>query len=66
MWGFFIIAQCRKIVNTFGLWDQLRVDHGTEWYLMLSVHTSLSSFRNRTDREPVVQSSSKMVSEFVG
>ena len=45
----------------FGLWDQLRVDHGTEWYLMLSVNRTLSHLRNRTDREPQVQTTSKLV-----
>jgi len=48
-------------VKTYGLWDQLRVDHGTEWYLMLSVNASLSHLRGRTDREPQVQTSSKLV-----
>ena len=51
----------REIVKKFGLWDQLRVDHGTEWYLMLSVNAYISHLRNTTDREPQVQTSSKLV-----
>lgn len=45
----------------FGLWDQVRVDHGMEWALMLHVHDSLADHRNCTDKPSFVASSSKKV-----
>ena len=51
----------RTIVKEFGLWDQLRVDMGTEWLLMLFVNEKLAHFRNRNDKPPHLSSSSKKV-----
>jgi hypothetical protein len=52
----------RPIVLQYGLWDQLRVDHGKEWYLSLFVQEQLSHFRYNTNRAPHLQTTSKMVS----
>ena len=51
----------RKIVTNYGLWDQLRIDCGREWYLMLFVNELLAPLRNDTARPPHLQSSSKQV-----
>ena len=48
----------RKMVLDFGIWDELRIDHGTEWALMPFMQNQLAQFRNDT---PYVQSSSKLV-----
>jgi hypothetical protein len=50
----------RPIVLQYGLWDQLRVDHGKEWYLSLFVQEQLSHFRYNTNRAPHLQTTSKM------
>lgn len=42
------------------MWDQLRVDHGREWYLMLFVQEQLAHLRRNTNRAPHLQTSSKM------
>ena len=49
------------MVLEYGLWDQLRVDHGREWYLMLHVHQSLAHLRGNCAREPIRQTSSTKV-----
>ena len=51
----------RPIVEQYGLWDQLRVDQGKEWYLMLSVQEDLAHLRFNTNRAPHLQTSSKLV-----
>jgi len=48
-------------VSKFGLWDQIRVDHGKEWYLMLYVNQTVAHLRNNPVKEPHVQTSSKKV-----
>ena len=45
----------------YGLWDQIRVDKGNEWILMLFVQESLAHFRRNTIRPPHLQSTSKQV-----
>ena len=45
----------------YGLWDQVRVDHGSEWVLMLHVHEGLADHRNCTDKPSFIASSSKKV-----
>lgn len=54
--------RCRVIARQFGLWDQLRVDHGREWCLMLHVQERLATQRYNTDRRPFLASSSTQVS----
>ena len=53
---------CRRMILQYGLWDQVRVDQGTEWVLMLHVHEALAVHRNCTDKPAFVASSSKKVS----
>ena len=45
----------------YGLWDQLRIDHGREWYLMIFIQQKLAEFRNNVDKPPFLQTSSKKV-----
>ena len=52
---------CRKLVEEFGLWDQIRVDYGTEWALILHVQNLLSEHRNDPTLAPYVQTSSRQV-----
>ena len=52
---------CRPIVLQHGLWDQVHVDCGREFALLLYVQDWLSSFRTNTQRAPYVQTQSKQV-----
>jgi hypothetical protein len=47
------------LLHSNGLWDQVRVDHGTEFALIISAQKHLSPFRNIQSREPVLQSLSR-------
>ncbi|XP_062504950.1 uncharacterized protein LOC134181698 [Corticium candelabrum] len=49
----------RPILQQFGLWDQIRVDHGREFYLLLYVQEHLSYLRRNQMRAPHVQSMSR-------
>ncbi|KAL9965196.1 hypothetical protein ACROYT_G028964 [Oculina patagonica] len=49
----------RRAVQTYGMWDQLRVDHGREFCLMLAIQDSLSEKRRNTNRLPYLQTTSK-------
>ena len=51
----------RSILLRFGLWDQVRVDHGREFYLTLYIQESLARYRRQQQRPPHVQSMSKEV-----
>ena len=51
---------CRPMVLQYGLWDQVRVDHGREFYLCLAVQEHLSEFRSNTQQTATVQSPSRM------
>jgi len=53
---------CREIIREFGLWDQIRVDCGREWNLMLFMQEHLSHLRNDPSKPPHLRSSSKNVS----
>lgn len=57
----FVFHSSRDIVCKFGIWDQIRVDYGREWYLMLYVNQMVASMRNDTQRPPHMQTSSKQV-----
>ena len=52
----------RELCLQYGLWDQIRVDHGKEFYLMLYVQEKLSEFRRNTTIAPHMQSTSRQVS----
>ena len=41
--------------------DQVRVDHGREFYLVLAVQSHMKSMRNNTSRQPYIQTQSKQV-----
>lgn len=49
----------RPILEQHGIWDQLRMDHGTEFTLVISVQQGISNFRNDPSRHPVLQSMSR-------
>lgn len=51
----------RPILWNFGLWDQIRVDHGREFYLLLYVQEKLSHLRRNQGRAPHIQSMSRQV-----
>ena len=44
-----------------GLFDQIRVDHGREWYFILAVQQQLSPLHLCQDRVPYLQTTSNMV-----
>ena len=49
----------RPILEQYGVWDQLRMDHGTEFTLVVSVQQSIAALRNDPSRHPVMQSMSR-------
>lgn len=49
----------RPLLQQEGLWVQVRVDHGSEFSLMLSVQQRLAGFRVRQDRVPYLQTVSR-------
>ncbi|KAK2551584.1 hypothetical protein P5673_027564, partial [Acropora cervicornis] len=49
----------KRIVLLHGVWDQVRVDMGAEFYLTLFVQDILSQHRRNTFRAPYVQTNSK-------
>ena len=51
----------RPVIQQYGIWDQLRVDHGKEWYLILATQEKLSTLRNNQNRPSYLQTTSKMV-----
>ena len=52
---------CRPILSEYGIWDQIRVDQGKEWVLMLFIQEELSHLRRNTSCDPHLQSTSKQV-----
>ena len=50
-----------ELLSTFGIWDQIHVDHGTEWAIMLFMQKALSFYRNDRTVTPYVQTSSTNV-----
>lgn len=52
----------RPIVFQYGICDQVRVDHGKEWYLLLATQEKLSSLRHNQNHPPHLQTTSRMVS----
>ena len=51
----------RPALLKYGLWDQIRVDHGKEWVLSLYIQELLADQRTDTTRAPYLQTSSKLV-----
>jgi hypothetical protein len=47
----------RPILVEEGIWDQVRVDHGTEFVLILAVQNHLANLRTRQDRPAYMQTS---------
>ena len=48
----------RPLLVTEGLWDQIRVDHETEFALVFTIQTHLACFRRHSSRQPVLRTSS--------
>ena len=53
----------RPIVLHYGLWDQIRVDFGREFSLMLSIQQRLAHLRHDCCKEAYVQSPPNKVSK---
>ena len=49
----------QPLLHSVGLWDQLRVDHGTEFALIITAQQHLSQHRQNRSRQPVLQSLSR-------
>lgn len=58
---FFFFTLIRKAVIEDCLPDQLRVDHGREFYLSLFVQESIADLRTNTERDPHRRTESKKV-----
>ena len=58
------VHSCRNIIVNEGLFDQIRVDHGKEFVLMLYVQESLAHCRTNTNRDPHRQTESKKVLKY--
>ncbi|XP_039505722.1 uncharacterized protein LOC120461555 isoform X2 [Pimephales promelas] len=48
----------KKAVLSHGMWDQVRVDHGTEFYLTLFMQEMLAEYRHNQQRLPYLQTTS--------
>nr|XP_046256591.1 uncharacterized protein LOC124065345 isoform X1 [Scatophagus argus] len=48
----------RSAVLEYGMWDQVRVDHGREFYLTLYMQEMLSNHRHNLQRQPYLQTQS--------
>ncbi|KXJ27882.1 hypothetical protein AC249_AIPGENE2896 [Exaiptasia diaphana] len=49
----------RQSILSYGMWDQLRTDHGREFALMLFIQDVLREHRTNVKRLPYIQSTSK-------
>uniref|UniRef100_A0A1X7U0L1 Integrase core domain-containing protein n=1 Tax=Amphimedon queenslandica TaxID=400682 RepID=A0A1X7U0L1_AMPQE len=54
----FYNALYRPLLLTEGIWEQIRVDHGTEFCMIGKVQQHISQYRNRTRRLPFLQNTS--------
>jgi len=52
----------RSATLKYGMWDQVRVDHGTEFYLSLYMQEKNADMRTNVNRQPYIQTESKRVS----
>ncbi|KAF4118127.1 hypothetical protein G5714_000178 [Onychostoma macrolepis] len=48
----------RSAVVNHGMWEQVRVDHGKEFYLSLFIQEMIEGYRNRPERQPYMQTQS--------
>jgi len=46
------ISVCRTAVSKYGLWDQVRIDHGREFYLVLYIQEQLRRLYGARDVLP--------------
>ncbi|XP_051965650.1 uncharacterized protein LOC127631537 isoform X2 [Xyrauchen texanus] len=53
-----IKLDARNAVLSHGMWDQVRVDHGREFYLTLFMHDILAEYRHNQQRLPYLQTTS--------
>ena len=51
-------ALMRPLLISEGMWEQVRVDHGTEFCLLVAMQRHLSNFRQRQSRLPALQTTS--------
>lgn len=49
------------MLQEFGIWDQLRIDMGREWSLIVFIQELLSVHRTNTSITPYASSTSKIV-----
>ena len=49
----------KPLLQSDGMWNQLRIDHGTEFSLISTIQLHLSNLRNSQTRDPVLQSLSR-------
>ncbi len=54
----------RKMLQQYGIWDQLRLGKGKEWTLITFAQDILSGYRRNTFKTPYVCSSSKNVRQL--
>ena len=52
----------RKLLQTYGIWDQLRLDMGKEWTLITFAQDMLSGYCRNLSKQPYICGSSKNVS----
>jgi hypothetical protein len=50
----------RELCAQYEIWDQVRVDHGNEFMLMLYMQFKLQDLKYNLDRKPFVQTTSRM------
>ncbi|TRZ03710.1 hypothetical protein DNTS_033003, partial [Danionella cerebrum] len=55
----------RPAVPTYGMWDQVRVDHGKEFYLTLFMQELLASHRHNQERRAYLQTSSTRLTVYL-
>ncbi|KAI7790268.1 hypothetical protein IRJ41_013627 [Triplophysa rosa] len=48
----------RSAIVNHGMWDQIRVDHGKEFYLSLFIQEKFAGYRNNQERQPYMQTQS--------
>ena len=58
---FLLIHNYRSAVDQYGLWDQVRVDHGREFYLILFIQEKLRRTFVCSGISPYVQTRSTEV-----
>lgn len=61
LWSLSCLYNSRSAVVNYGMWDQVHVDHGKEFYLMLFIQEILASHRHCQDKPPYHQTTSTNV-----